>query len=295
MISIANHTCRRILPWMFFLALWSCQSPPPASVANGYERLVTEGATGTLFIIGGGSRPLSLMEGVVRRLPSPDALVLVMPMASSQPDTSLFYGMRPLKALGCTNVHPMHVESATVTESQLDSIRNAAGFYLCGGDQSRFMAVAKGRVADAIREAFQRGAVVSGSSAGAAMMSRVMITGDQQQEPEYESTYRRLIVDNGIYLEGLGLLESAIIDQHFVERSRHNRALTALHDHPNLPVFGIGESTALVVEPGGLSVEGTGQVISFSAAESHADSAGRIGVNGVQLNVWLPGEAVTWD
>ena len=112
MISIANHTCRRILPWMFFLALWSCQSPPPASVANGYERLVTEGATGTLFIIGGGSRPLSLMEGVVRRLPSPDALVLVMPMASSQPDTSLLYGMRPLKALGCTNVHPMHVESS---------------------------------------------------------------------------------------------------------------------------------------------------------------------------------------
>jgi cyanophycinase len=280
----------------FFLALGFAACQPPTSdtwTGTSYTDLVLTDGTGTLFIIGGGSRPLSLMECVVRRLPSKDALVLVMPMASSEPDTSLYYGVKPLEALGCTNVHGMHVESATVSDAQLDSIRNAAGFYLCGGDQARFMAVAEGAVADAIREAFRRGAIVSGSSAGAAMMSRVMITGDQRQEPEYESTYRRLVAENGVYLEGLGLLDQAIIDQHFVERSRYNRALTALHDYPGLPVFGIGESTALVVEPSGLSVEGEGQVVVFEASSTRADSAGRIGLQDVHLNVWLPGESIT--
>ena len=303
MASLANSSCTfafmtRLLFYLLAVCLVAgfagCQtSTAPASHVSPYAELVSPGGTGTLFIIGGGSRPLSLMEGVVRRLPSKDALVLVMPMASSEPDTSLAYGIKPLEALGCTNVHDMHVESATVTEAQLDSIRNAAGFYLCGGDQARFMAVADGAVAEAIREAFRRGAVVSGSSAGAAMMSRVMITGDQRQEPEYESTYRRLVTENGVYLEGLGLLEHAIIDQHFVERSRYNRALTALHDYPGKPVFGIGESTALVVEPAGLSVEGEGQVVIFENASARSDSAGRIGLQNVRLNVWLPGESIT--
>ena len=248
------------------------------------------GAKGTLFVIGGGSRPLSLMDGVVRRMSSKQDLVIVLPMASSEPDTSAFYGERPFLEVGCTDVHTLHLQKPGWGEAQLDSIRNAGALYLCGGDQARFMKVANGAIAAAIRDAYLRGCIVSGSSAGAAMMSSVMITGDQNFEPEYERTYARIEAGNGIYERGLGLIPHAIIDQHFVERSRYNRAFSALHDHPGMPVYGIGESTALVVEPEGISVEGEGQVVVFRANPGRSDSLGRIGFSNVELDILLPGE-----
>ncbi|MDB2473931.1 cyanophycinase [bacterium] len=276
-----------------FLAFSASCTLPPTSNTLTYQDVAMDDATGTLFIIGGGSRPLSLMDGVVNRMASKDDLVVVLPMASSEPEESLVYGIRPFEELGCTNVHGMNLHPGNWGEAQLDSIRNAKAFYLCGGDQARFMAVAQGEIAEAIREAFRRGAVISGSSAGAAMMSEVMITGDQLREPEYESTYRRLMTENGIYLNGLGLLDGAIIDQHFVERSRYNRALSALHDHPGLPVFGIGESTALVIEPMGLSVEGEGQVVVFQPGTSRTDTTGLIALSDVRIDVYFEGDRIS--
>ena len=142
------------------------------------------------------------------------------------------------------------------------------------------------------QQAFRQGAVIAGSSAGAAMMSNVMITGDQLLEPEYESTYKRLYENNAIYSEGLGLIQGAIIDQHFVERSRYNRAFTALYDHPDIPVFGIGESTALVVEPQGLSVEGEGHVVVFYPSKGRTDSTGQLNFRNLRLDILVHGESL---
>lgn len=284
------------------LALSACHhtpSPPLDGHPDASEAvwqsadLTLPGAAGTLFIIGGGSRPLSLMQGVVDRMASKDDLVVVLPMASSQPDTSIYYGIRPLAALGCTNVHGMNLQPGNWGEAQLDSVRNAKAMYLCGGDQARFMTAvggSEGPISEAIREAYRRGAVISGSSAGAAMMSRIMITGDQKMEPDYERTYARLYADNGVYQTGLGLIENAVIDQHFVERSRYNRALSALHDHPGLPVFGIGESTALVVAPDGISVEGEGHVVVFHPHSGAADSSGQLSFRDLRLDILTAGD-----
>ena len=266
------------------------------SVSNGligsYESITLPGAKGSLFIIGGGSRSLSLMSGMVDRLSTLDDLVIVLPMASSEPDTSMFYGKKPLVSLGCTNVHGMNLQPGKFGTAQLDSIRSAGGIYLCGGDQSRFMDIAQGEMQEAIQQAFRQGAVIAGSSAGAAMMSNVMITGDQLLEPEYESTYKRLYENNAIYLEGLGLIQGAIIDQHFVERSRYNRAFTALYDHPHMPVFGIGESTALVVEPQGLSVEGEGHVVVFYPSKGRTDSTGQLNFRNLRVDILVHGESL---
>lgn len=276
-----------------FMACQQAQAPQAdlASV-DAYTAWTMEGAQGTLFVIGGGSRSLELMSGVTRRMPSLDASVVVLPMASSEPDTSMHYGIKPFLELGCTQVQGLQVRSETCTEAELEAIRNAAAIYLCGGDQARFMEAAKGSVSEAIREAFRRGAIISGSSAGAAMMSRIMITGDQQLEPEYESTYRRLREGNAVYQAGLGLIEGAIIDQHFVERSRYNRAFTALHDHAGWPVIGIGESTALVLEPAGASVEGEGHVVVFHPAETRVDGMGQIALHDVRLDFYLSGDEI---
>jgi cyanophycinase len=137
-----------------------------------------------------------------------------------------------------------------------------------------------------IHRSFERGAIVAGTSAGAAVMSGVMITGDQRLEPEYESTYRRLRANNAVYAEGLGLLPNAIVDQHFVERSRYNRAITALHDYPEQTVFGIGESTALVVTSTGMEAIGEGQIVVFRNGALSASPDGRI-EGDLSIEIWV--------
>lgn len=287
----------RSLGPMLIAALMSCgnphgDAPMEAVEKDDVELMLPEPpeGKGALFIIGGGKRPPSLMQKMVDLLPSKDALIAVLPMASSEPDTSAYYGMRQFTELGCTNVCTLMLNADSTAASKLDSLSMADGVYLTGGDQNRLMTSLSADARALLSRRYADGAVIGGSSAGAAVMSSVMITGDQQREPEYESTYSRLMTENGVYSEGLGLFPNAIIDQHFVERSRYNRALTALHDH-QMPVFGIGESTALIVSSSGYRVAGDGQVVVFSAGSSEADSSGLIGMENVRLDVWLPGHS----
>lgn len=63
--------------------------------------------------------------------------------------------------------------------------------------------------------------------------------------------------------EGLGLVNSAIIDQHFVVKSRYNRLLSALAKFPNYPCIGIDEATAIIVQGNKVTIAGDGQVIVF--------------------------------
>ncbi len=245
---------------------------------------------GALFIIGGGKRPPALVKSLVDLMPSNGELILVLPMASSEPDTSAYYAMRQFTELGCPNVHWLTPETEEPTQGLLDSLRAAGLIYFTGGDQNRLMKALSDEVRQELSECYRRGCVIAGTSAGAAVMSSVMITGDQQRAQEYESTYSRLMAENGVYSEGLGLFPNAIIDQHFVERSRYNRALTALHDH-QVPVFGIGESTALIVSSSGYRVAGEGQVVVFSGGPAQAVSSGLIGMENIRLDVWLPGHS----
>jgi len=76
-------------------------------------------------------------------------------------------------------------------------------------------------------------------------------------------TFRRLHDKNIEIKEGLGLLDNAIIDQHFIVRSRYNRLLSALAKYPALPCIGIDEVTAIVVHGNRVKVTGESQVFVF--------------------------------
>ncbi len=242
---------------------------------------------GTLFIIGGGERPPQLVANLLDRMDSRDALVLVLPMASEEPDSATWYARKMFVDAGATNVREFILSAADSSAARLDSLNAAALIYLCGGDQSRLMeAIGHPSIKKQIHRSFERGAIVAGTSAGAAVMSGVMITGDQRLEPEYESTYRRLRANNAVYAEGLGLLPNAIVDQHFVERSRYNRAITALHDYPEQTVFGIGESTALVVTSTGMEAIGEGQIVVFRNGALSASPDGRI-EGDLSIEIWV--------
>lgn len=246
---------------------------------------------GELFIIGGGKRSISLMEDMIRIAEiSEDDYILVLSQSSSEPDTSFHYVN--LQFAEVTNARVIHVDSVRVQEMDVDSIEGARLIYITGGDQNRFLKAVPTRAINAIKRAYKNGATIAGTSAGAALMSAVMITGDQKLEEEYRSTYPWLNFDNGIYKKGIGLLDSIIIDQHFVARSRYNRVISAMADK-NLPLgAGIDESTALVVGPDFCQVMGEGQVLIFERPKEYSNHKNRIGFKNLKMHSFLPGDTI---
>ena len=133
---------------------------------------------------------------------------------------------------------------------------------LPGGDQERFTnAVLNTPVYNAIHRAYKNGATIAGTSAGAAVMSKYMITGRELTDTAYRPTFRKIEDKNIELKEGLGLFPNAIVDQHFVARSRYNRLLSALGAHPSLACIGIDEATAIIVHQNKIKVSGQSQVI----------------------------------
>jgi cyanophycinase len=144
----------------------------------------------------------------------------------------------------------------------LDSLKQAKLIFITGGDQDRFMKIVENSpVYAAIHYAYQHGATIAGTSAGAAVMSKHMITGNAYSDTVYRATFRSLINDNIEIKTGLGLICNAVIDQHFVVRSRYNRLISALALFPSLTCIGIDEATAIIVRGNTIKVSGEGQVI----------------------------------
>lgn len=270
---------------IILLALSIVACGPPAN-----DEEPSQGPEGNLFIIGGGSRSLELMKELVNLAPANNPYILILSQSSGEPDTSFYYVARQFTEL--TPAELIHLDSAGVVDFDLDSIVNAGLIYITGGDQNRFMRNVPANAQQAIRDAYNNGATIAGTSAGAALMSRIMITGDQLLEEEYSATYPWLNFENGIYAEGLGLTDSLVIDQHFVARSRYNRILSAMADK-SLPYgAGIDESTALIIEPAFSRVAGDGQVLIFEKPEVFTNHNNRIGFKNLRVSAYLPGDTI---
>jgi cyanophycinase len=219
---------------------------------------------GKLFIIGGGNRPPSLMQSLLKAaaLGKSDYAV-VLPMSGEQPDTSFYYFKTDWDLVSDKPVLNFNFTAQTVNDkSRLDSLKNAKLIFITGGDQDRFMKIVLNTpLHKAIHQAYDKGATIAGTSAGAAVMSKYMITGNQLTDTLYRSTFNKLISNNIEFKTGLGLLTNAIIDQHFIVRSRYNRLLSALAAFPKLACIGIDEETAVIVEGNTVKVTGGSQVV----------------------------------
>jgi cyanophycinase len=147
-------------------------------------------------------------------------------------------------------IRPLHTESG-VTAEDIAAIRNATGIFVTGGDQVRLMdALRAANCVEPIRFAVRKGAVYAGTSAGASAVSQQMIA----------SSTRKKGADVVEYDEGLGLIPNAIIDQHFGQRRRLTRLISAAKAHL-LTGIGIDENTAIVWNRDGVvTVEGAGEV-----------------------------------
>jgi cyanophycinase len=251
-------------------------------------------AKGKLYIIGGGEKPEVIMNELadlsgIRK----GGYMYVLPMASILPDSAIIWARQDFGVAGITNVPGFNFKKGeTPPQPQIDSLRNARLIYISGGDQSRFMDVVLNTpVMEAIHEAYNKGAIVSGTSAGAAVMSKLMITGNQMKHPDLESLFPTIEADNMELKQGLGLLENTIIDQHFVKRQRLNRLLAVSIENPEKLCVGIDESTAIIVEGKIATVTGIGQVVVIkSKGEKKKIHNGLLGAEGLEISVYLPGD-----
>lgn len=252
---------------------------------------------GKLFIIGGGSRPSSMVDRIIKESHlDKGGYGIILPMSSAEPDSAVYYAKNQFTKLGIDKIYGLEfVKDEKLTKIKLDSIRNAKLIYISGGDQNRFMEIVKDTdIEKAIHEAYKNGSLVGGTSAGAAVMSKIMITGAELKHPDYSATFKNIEAENIETATGLGMITNVIIDQHFVKRSRYNRLISAVIEFPDMIGIGIDESTAILVKGDSAEVVGESQVIVLKnpnkSLEKHND---KLGAKGIIMDIYLPGEILT--
>jgi cyanophycinase len=150
--------------------------------------------------------------------------------------------------------------------AMVEALDTATGVFLTGGSQVKLAQNIVGTpVGDAIVRAYHRGAVVAGTSAGASIMSRYMISlGEEGLTPRQRASQ---------ISAGLGLVEDVIIDQHFDQRGRYGRLMSMVAASPNLLGMGIDENTAAEIRGGTvLSVIGAGSIFVVNARNAITDA-----------------------
>ncbi len=225
-------------------------------------------AQGNLVLIGGGKRPESVMKQIVAL--QKDGPFLIVPMASGIPDTVGWEHRDMFKEFGAKNVENMLIQkSDSINTELIKKFESAGGIWFSGGDQNRLMQfIGNTALKSAIHKAYVNGAVIAGTSAGTAIQSEWMITGDERFPISERVYFGQIRKQNTILEPGLGLLKGMIVDQHFIRRGRSNRLITSLLDEPVSSVAGIDESTALWFKPNGnVEVIGDGQVLIWEKTE----------------------------
>ena len=258
------------------------------------EQVVADGQPGALFAIGGAEDKLkkrSVLRQFVTAAGGDEARIVVVPTASALGPEIVDVYAAVFGALGAKEVVAIRPETRTdaADPAFTDPLEQATGVFMTGGNQLKLSAVVSGTpFGAAVRAAHERGAAVGGTSAGASILAQHMIAFGRPG-----STPRQRM---GQLAAGLGLVEQAIIDQHFAQRNRYGRLLSLVAQSPALLGIGIDEDTAAIVEGDLLRVAGRSVVtiIDGSRTVSNAHSAQRSApllVSGVQLHV-LPEGAV---
>jgi cyanophycinase len=257
---------------------------------------------GYLFIVGGGPQPPALVQRFVDLAGGKGkAKIVVFAMASSDGRASGEEKAADLRKLGAQaeNIYVDHDEANS--DAVVQRMAGVTGVWFGGGDQLLLTRALLGtRVERAIHERYRAGAVIGGTSAGAAVMSTPMLTGEETHvggvRPPADSTdaFMTIARDNVVTVNGFGLIEGAVVDQHFLRRRRHNRLISVvLEKAPHLGV-GIDESTALIVHPDGhWSVLGESAATVYDARHAAITPPGApvLGETGMLLHVLPSGSS----
>ena len=226
---------------------------------------------GTVIIIGGAEdkiRDRIILNRFVALAGGEDAVVVVISTASSLGTEAGERYRQIFTELGVKTIRPLHAMTRAQAndETFARAVGDATGIYLTGGNQLRLSSTIGGtRLAEAVLERFQHGAVVAGTSAGASALSSHMIAfGASGATPKHRMA---------ALAAGLGVLPGVIVDQHFQQRNRLGRLLSLIAQNPSLLGLGVDEDTAGVVGPDHvLEVIGRGSITVVDGAAAETDA-----------------------
>lgn len=215
-------------------------------------------ARGRLVAIGGGDireGDAPLLKEFIKLAKGPRARVVVMTVATDEPAAAAAEYKSAFKRLGVDDVRAVDVSSRadTLKPEALEAVEQATGLFFTGGDQLHITSLVGGtEMQRVIARRYERGLVIGGTSAGAAMMSNSMILGGEPDESP-----RVGAVEIG---PGMDLIVGAVIDTHFSQRGRFGRLLTAVAHYPQDLGLGLDERTAMIVSGREFEVAGEGAV-----------------------------------
>ncbi|MBE3589747.1 MAG: cyanophycinase [Firmicutes bacterium] len=242
-------------------------------VRAGHSKRVTP--PGPLVIIGGHEhkrRDREILERFARLCGGRGAAVAVLGVASERP-RAVEEAYRPaLEDLGLRVAFlELADRPAAQDEAAARRVEEADGLFFTGGDQLRITSLLGGtRVDAAVRARWQAGAPLAGTSAGASALSSTMIVGG-----DGDATPARNTIEMA---PGLGLLPNSVIDQHFAQRGRIGRLLSALAQNPAVLGIGVDEDTAFIVGADGVcEVAGSRTVTVLDGTQVSATNASELG------------------
>ena len=211
----------------------------PAKVLTGEQR-------GFVIPIGGAEERTNspiILERFVEISGGKQARIVIIPTASRMEETGPNY-IEVFQALGVENVVSLSIntrEEAALKEN-VDLLEQATGIFMTGGNQLRLSTILGGTpIAQTIRRCNAAGVHIAGTSAGAAIMPAHMIAGGPTGS---------LPNEQGVtFAPGMGLINKIILDQHFSQRNRLGRLLSAVSYNPFVSGLGIDENTAAFIGP----------------------------------------------
>lgn len=215
------------------------------------------GRSGTVAAVGGGEMPEEVVAAVVKTA-GDNGTVVILPDAAEDPvgasakatEYLQQAGLKPESIIGRSGLLNDELRSQI-----LQALSTARAVWIPGGQQARlFAAWQNTELESALQQLLQRGGLIAGTSAGAAIMSHIMIASGQET-PQLAT--------------GWDLIPGAIVDQHFTQRNRIGRSQQAVSLHPGTIGLGLDEGTALLLSGRTLRTAGTGNVTILLGAATY--------------------------
>ncbi|PZV14080.1 MAG: cyanophycinase [Leptolyngbya sp.] len=234
----------------------------------------TESNRGALVIIGGAEDregDCIVLREFIRAAGGVKAHIAIMTAATGFPKEVGEEYTHIFGRLGAESVKVVRTECRADSEEPdaIHAIEQATGIFFTGGDQSKIVDFIKGTSLDkAIHKRHAEGAVIGGTSAGAAMMPDEMIVGGASvSNPSVDA------VEMGA---GMGFLPGIVVDQHFAQRGRLGRLLAALVLNPAVLGLGIDEDTAIIVKGDEFQVVGSGAITVVDESDATYNNLDRL-------------------
>ncbi len=231
----------------------------------------------TVMVIGGAEDKVhgrEILHTFFTRAGGTEAKIAIVPCASREPSAIGDRYHKIFTEMGATSIELLDIRERTQGEDPKwqEYMEECTGVFMTGGDQLRLCAlVADTPLMEKVRMKVREGKIVlAGTSAGAAVMGHHMIAGGGSGESP-----NRSLVDMAT---GLGILPDVIVDQHFHNRNRMARLLSAIASHPDRLGIGIDEDTCAMFQGDGvIEVIGKGTVTIVDPGSTFATNEQQVG------------------